>query len=208
MEAGLHGALQMLLVPRGAAGDLRVGDGDEDAAADVAGEVDEAGDLVALLLGHADVGRVGDGDEAEGQGQHLNDAQPGRLREAHLQIGDGRSIAEGDDEHDESADGEGARGDFAGGEASHGHDDDQRDAAGGERKARGGGGVSEELLHELRLQHGVGIEHAAHQHHEEATDGEVLETEKLEVDERIFLSPLPHDKADHAADKQEQRRSG
>ena len=64
-----------------AAGDLRIGDGDQDAAADVAGEVDEARNLVALLLGHAHVGRVGDGDEAEGQRQHLDDAQPGSLRQ-------------------------------------------------------------------------------------------------------------------------------
>ena len=33
--------------------DLRVGDGDQDAAADVAHEIDEAGNLVAFLLGHA-----------------------------------------------------------------------------------------------------------------------------------------------------------
>ena len=36
------------LVPEGPVGDLGVGDCDKDAAADVAGEVDESGDLVAL----------------------------------------------------------------------------------------------------------------------------------------------------------------
>jgi hypothetical protein len=77
MEPGTM-PLQMLLVPHGAAGHLRVGDGDQNAAADVAGKVDEAGHLVALLPGHAHVGRVGDGDKAEGQGQHLHHAQPGR----------------------------------------------------------------------------------------------------------------------------------
>ena len=83
------------------------------------------------------------------------------------------------------------------------HHDDQRNAAGGERQPGGGGGVAQQLLHELRLQHGVGVEYAAHQHHEEATDGEVLEAEELEVDERILLPPLPDDQADHAADKED-----
>ena len=90
--------------------------------------------------------------------------------------------------------------------AGHGHDDDQRDAAGGERQARGGGVIAQQLLHELRLQDGIGVEHAAHQHHEEATDGEVFEAEKLEVDEGIFLPPLPHHQADHAGDEQERRK--
>ena len=66
-----------------------------------------------------------------------------------------------------------------------------------------GGVVAQQLLHELRLQHGVGVEHAAHQRHQKAADGEVLESEQLQVDERIFLPPLPHHQADHAADKQE-----
>ena len=122
--ARLHEALEVLLVPERAAGDLRVGDGDHDAAANVAHEIDESGNLVAFFLGHADVGGVGDGDEAEGQGKHLNDAQPGGLGEAHLQIGDVGGVAEGDDEHDESADGERSRGDLAGGDAGHWHDDD------------------------------------------------------------------------------------
>ena len=38
--AGLHPTLQMLLVPLRSIGDLGVGDGNEDAAADVAREVD------------------------------------------------------------------------------------------------------------------------------------------------------------------------
>ena len=99
--------------------------------------------------------------------------------EAHLQRGDLGRVAEGDDEQDEAEDGQRARGDLAGGEAGQGHHDDQRDAAGGERQAGGGGGLAQQLLHELRLQHGVGVEHAAHQHHEEAADGEVLEAEEL-----------------------------
>ena len=71
-----HGALEMLLVPGGSACDLCAGDGDEDGATDVADEVDEAGDLVGLLLGHADVGGGGDGDVAEGQRDHLKYAEP------------------------------------------------------------------------------------------------------------------------------------
>ena len=60
----------------GAARNLCVGDGDHDAAANVARKIDESRNLVALFLGHADVRGVGDGDEAKGQRKHLNDAQP------------------------------------------------------------------------------------------------------------------------------------
>ncbi len=63
-------------MPHGTAGDLRVSDGDEDAAAKISNEVDEARDLVAFFLGHANVGGIGDRDEAEGEGQHLDDTQP------------------------------------------------------------------------------------------------------------------------------------
>ena len=79
-----------------------------------------------------------------------------------------------------------ARRHFAGRIAGHGHHDDQGDAAGGERQPCGGGVVAEQLLHELRLQDGVGVEHAAHQHHEEAADCEVLEAEQPQVDDRFF----------------------
>ena len=85
MEPLCIAALQMLLVPGGAAGDLRVGEGNQDAAADVAGKVDKSRYLVAFFFGHADVGCVGDGDKAEGQRQHLNDAQPGCLCEGHVE---------------------------------------------------------------------------------------------------------------------------
>ena len=65
---GGHLLLEEGLVVHGLAGDERAGDGDEDGAADVADEVDEAGDLIALFARGADVGGGGDGDEAEGDG--------------------------------------------------------------------------------------------------------------------------------------------
>ena len=93
--------------------------------------------------------------------------------------------------------------DFAGSKAGNGHQISTRDAAGGERHAGGGGVLAEQLLHKLRLENGVGVEHAADQRHEEATDGEVFEAEELEIDERVFSGPLPEDEADHAGDKEE-----
>ena len=56
------------------------------------------------------------------------------------------------------------------------------------------------MLQKLRLQHGAGIEHAAHEHHQEAANREVLEFEKPQVDKRFLLSQLPDDQpydADH-----------
>ena len=53
------------------------------------------------------------------------------------------------------------------------------------------------------LEDSVGVENAADQHHEEATDGEVLEAEELEVDEGSLVTPLPDDEADHTEDEEE-----
>ena len=58
------------------------------------------------------------------------------------------------------------------------------------------------MLRELRLEHGVGVQHAAHQHHEKATDGKVSEAEEPQIDQRIFLPPLPHKETDDTDDEQ------
>ncbi len=134
--------LQMLLVPHGPAGDLRIGERDQDAAADVARKVDEAGHLVAFFARHPDVRRIGNRDETEGEGQHLHDAEPRCLGEGHLQRSDLGSDAEGEDEHDESADGQGAGGDLAGGKAGEGHHDEQSNSARGESEACSSRGVA------------------------------------------------------------------
>jgi hypothetical protein len=47
-------------------GDNRSRDGNEDAAADVANEVDDPGNLSARLFRKPDISRGGDGDEAKG----------------------------------------------------------------------------------------------------------------------------------------------
>ena len=94
-----------------------------------------------------------------------------------------------------------------GGDAGQRHHEDQRDAAGSERQAGRGRRVTQQLLRELRLQHGVGVEHAAYEHHEEATDGEVLVAEEAQVDQRILLVPLPNEETDDADDEENSRRS-
>src|ERR1700679_1714587 len=53
--AGLHGLLQACLVKERTVGDDRSSDGNEDAAANVANEVDDPRDLVACLFGKPDI---------------------------------------------------------------------------------------------------------------------------------------------------------
>ena len=190
-------------MPERAAGHLRVGDGDQNAAADVAHEVDQARDLVALFPGHAHVGRRGDGDEAEGNRHHLNDAQPGRGGKSHVERGHVSRVTEGDDKQYEADNSEIARGNLAGGIAGDGHDKEQHHAARGQRQSGGGRVPSQQLLHELRLQDGVRVQHAAHQSHQETTDGEVFIAEEPQVDDGILVAQLPPDQSDHAADKEE-----
>ena len=56
--ARLHGVLQAGFVKQSAIGDDGAGDGDEDAAANVAHKVDDAGDLVGGFARQADIGCV------------------------------------------------------------------------------------------------------------------------------------------------------
>ena len=67
--------------------------------------------------------------------------------------------------------------------------------------------VPQQLLHELRLQHGVGVEHAAHQHHQEATDREILEAKEPQVNKRTLVLPLPDEEADEAAHKEHRKEA-
>jgi hypothetical protein len=71
---GQHIFLQMCLVKERAVGDDRSGNGNEDAATNVANEVDDSGDLVARLFRKPDIRRVGEGDKAEGNWDHLKNS--------------------------------------------------------------------------------------------------------------------------------------
>jgi hypothetical protein len=69
--AGLHGFLQARLVEERTVGDDRSSDGNEDAAANVANEVDDPRDPIARLFRKSDISRCGDGDEGERNCEHL-----------------------------------------------------------------------------------------------------------------------------------------
>jgi hypothetical protein len=125
----------------------------------------------------------------------------------HIERGHIGRVAEGNHKEREAGHRQVARGHLAGGVAGHGHHKQQRDAARGQRHAGSGCGPAQQLLHELRLQHGVGVQHAAHQRHQKTADGEVFVAEKLDVDERILVPPLPPDQRDHAADKQHSKEA-
>src|SRR6202790_3231111 len=61
------------------------GNGNKDAPPNIAGEVDDARDLVGGLLGQADVGGGCNRDKAEWNRSHLDHAQPGGKAETHTQ---------------------------------------------------------------------------------------------------------------------------
>src|SRR5579872_1130242 len=61
-------------------------DGSSDTAADVAHEVDYAGDAIAFLRRHSDVARCRDGYKQKSDSYNLGDTQPHRKLEADEQI--------------------------------------------------------------------------------------------------------------------------
>ena len=67
-------------------------DGSSDTAADIAHEIDDAGDAIAFLWWNPDVTRCGDGNKQESDSYDLGDAQPHRKFEADEQINLVRAI--------------------------------------------------------------------------------------------------------------------
>src|ERR1700678_895205 len=67
-------------------------DGSSDTAADIAHEIDHAGDAITFLWGNSDVTRCRDGDKQESDSYHLRNAQPHRKAETDEQINLVRAI--------------------------------------------------------------------------------------------------------------------
>src|SRR5258708_35838283 len=84
--AGGQVANQVVFVRGGATGEHGGDEGCSARAADVAGEVGEAGDVVVLGLLYTDVGDGVDGDEEEGEARGLEDAQEDEASVANAEI--------------------------------------------------------------------------------------------------------------------------
>ena len=72
-----------------------------------------------------------------------------------------------------------------------------------ERLSGAGCRVAHQLLQELGLKYGCGIQDAADQNHEETTDSEVLVLEQPQIHDGILSPPLPPDQAGHTRNEQE-----
>src|SRR5271170_1960685 len=149
--AGLHGLLQACLVEERTVGDDRSSDGDEDAAANVANEVDDSGDLIARLFRKSDISRVGDGDEGERNGEHLKNSQPGGKTEGHGEREVRGGVIERAGEAGETECSHVSRRKPAGSYSCQGHHDEQDESSTSERLSGPGCCVAHQLLQELRL---------------------------------------------------------
>ena len=164
-------------------------------AAEVAGEVGEAGDLVGLGGRDADVVECADGDEDQREADDLegspegDGAEGGVEREAREVVEPERDGAVAD--ADEPAGIEFR--DHAAGDHHHGHQDE---AAGGEHHAGALCGVAEEDLEVLRDEDGRAEEYHAENELEEDGGAEVAVFEELEIDDGVGVVPLPEDEDD------------
>jgi len=164
-------------------------------AAEVSGEVGEAGDLVGLGGWHADVVERADGDEDQWEADDLegspegDGAKAGVEREAGeiVEACGGDAVADADEEAGVHA------ADEASSDNHHGHKDE---AAGGEHHAGALCGVAEEGLEVLRDEDRGAEEHHAEDELEEDGGAEVAVFEELEVDDGVGVVPLPKDEGD------------
>src|SRR6202044_434597 len=95
---GSNVADEDLLVILSPPGNHRGHDGSSDTAADIAHEIDHAGDAITFLRRNPDVTRCRDGDKEKSDSYHLGDAQPHRKAEADEQIDLGRAIEQSNGE--------------------------------------------------------------------------------------------------------------
>ena len=182
--AGLHVLLQVRLVEERTVGDDCSGNGNEDAAANVANKVDDPRDLIARLFRKSDIGRGGDGDEGERNREHLKNSQPGGKTEGHGEREVRGGVIERAGEAGETECSHISRRKPAGSYSCQGHNDEQDESSARECLSGAGCRVAHQLLQELGLKYGCGIQDAADQNHEETADGEVLVLEQPQIHDR------------------------
>src|SRR6266403_2724553 len=184
--AGLHGLLQARLVEERTVGDDRSSDGNEDTAANVANEVDDPGDLIARLFRKSDISRGGDGDEGERNRKHLKNSQPGGKTEGHGEREVRGGVIERAGEADETECSHVSRRKPAGSYSCQGHNDEQGESSPRQRLSGASCRVAHQLLQELGLKYGCGIQDTADQDHQQTADGEVLVLEQPQIHDWIF----------------------
>jgi hypothetical protein len=131
-------------------------------------------DLIARLFRKSDISRGGDGDEGERNREHLKNSQPRGKTEGHGEREVRGGVIERAGEADETECGHVSRRKLAGSYSCQGHNDEQGKPSACERLSGTGCRVAHQLLQELGLKYGCGIQDAADQNHEETTDSEIL----------------------------------
>src|ERR1022692_642752 len=170
----------------------------KDTSPDVTGEVNDARDLVSGLLGQAEVGGGCNRDKAEWDRRHLNHAQPGRKTETHTQCDVGGAVVKRNREACKTRGDKVTGCELAGCQSRQRHENQKYQSAARERLSRDCGRVAEKHLGKLRLEHGSGVEDAAHDQHQQRANSEILEPEQADIDEWVLGLPLPPDETDHA----------
>src|SRR5580698_11120215 len=163
--AGLHGLLQARLMDERTIGDDCSGGRDEDAAAYVANKVDDPGDLIARLFRKSNICRGGDGNEGERNREHLKNSQPRGKTKGHREREVRGGVIERAGEAGEAKRSHISRRKPAGSYSSEVHNDEQGKSPARECLPGAGCRVTHQLLQELRLKYGCGIQDAADQNH-------------------------------------------
>ncbi len=181
------------------AGEIRGEERGAGAASEISGEVGEAGDLVGLAERHAYVVEGTDRDEDEGKADDLKHTPECDGAEAGVEVEacevvdacGGGDVAEAD--HD-------ARVEFSQASTGHHHHDHHDKPCRREDHAGSFGGITEEDLKVLRDKDGRPEEHHAEDELEEDGGSEVSVFQKPEVDDGVFMIPLPDGEGDEGDD--------
>src|SRR6516225_3432665 len=201
VEVGTVGAdviAQNLLMKLRAPGKQRGHHRGPDAAADIAHEIDQAGNRIILLRGYVDVRRQVNGHEQEAQESHLEHAQPHRGIKTNLQINLLRGVEHGQGQGQPAKGNEVARLEFGGKYAHHGHHEQQSEPARRDRKPGKLRRVSQEGLQKKRHHdQAAEIQDSQGEHHQVGTR-EVEILEQPNVNDGGLLKPLPEHQGNQA----------
>ena len=194
MEAAIrrHGLRQPGVMELGAPSQTCIDERNADAAAEIAGLVEQGRSLAVTVRRHADISRRVGRNEQERQGAHLHRPVEGDVvergvrRQPRLQE---QPVAD----HDEAADQQ----PFwwhkaAANEANRRHDQNRAEAAGKQGKTGGLRVIAKQRLGELREQLDRAQQDEADKEQQGAADSEVADLEQPDVDHWTRMVPFPH----------------
>jgi len=190
---------QAALMELRAAGKEGGHDGDAEAAADVAHEVENAGGVAHFFFGDTRHAESHERDEEEAEGGALQDLRPENVPVAGVEV-EVREAEHGDGAENEAENEQTARIGFASEIAGERRGGESADTARGKSEAGVVSGIAEKSLEIDGQKNEAGVKHEAEQADEENAGAEGAVSQGAKIDDRLFGHEFANDQRDKTGD--------